>query len=223
LLASAGAALAVTVPSGIQRARDRQDRAAFDKLLPAISAAAQRGSNDAAAQYALAVSELYFAEVALELNDKEAAAREAAAGIKAAERAVQLEPKNAEYHRVLGALCGQIIPANVLAGIKYGKCALESITKAIELNPQSADAWLSRGVGNYYLPPTFGGGVDKAIQDMERAVKLNPKSADAQLWLGIALRKANRLAEARLALTRSAELNPNRLWTKQQLEKTPAK
>ena len=58
----------------------------------------------------------------------------------------------AEHHRILGTLCGQVIPGNVLAGLKYGRCALDSINKAIELDPKSAIAYVSRGVGNYYLP-----------------------------------------------------------------------
>jgi len=47
--------------------------------------------------------------------------------------------------------------------------------------------------------------------------------ADAHLWLGLALRKAGRNAEARRAIARSLELNPRRVWAKQQLEKTPTR
>jgi Flp pilus assembly protein TadD len=77
-------------------------------------------------------------------------------------------------------------------------------------------------VGNYYLPSALGGGEDSAVRDFRKAIELDPKSADARLWLGLALRKLHRNAEARQALSRSLELNPNRIWTKQQLEKTPA-
>ncbi len=214
-------AVAAATPE-LDRARDRQDRASIEKLLPGLAAAAQRNASDAGAQYQLAVAQSYLAEVELELRNKEAAGKAAEAGIRAAERAVQIDPAKAEYHRILGALCGQVIPANVLAGIKYGKCALQAVNKAIELDPRSGDAYMSRGVGNYYLPPTFGGGADKAIADLQKAVQLSPKSADAHLWLGIALRKQNRNTEARRVLSRAAELNPNRIWIRQQLEKTPA-
>jgi Flp pilus assembly protein TadD len=61
------------------------------------------------------------------------------------------------------------------------------------------------------------------MRDFRKAIELNPELADAHLWLGIALREANRNAEARQSLTRAVELNPQRLWAKQQLEKTPAK
>ena len=96
-------------------------------------------------------------------------------------------------------------------------------TSLFEKIENSADARLSQGVGNYYLPAAFGGGVDLAIRDFQRAVQLDPKSAEAYLWLGIALRKAGRNAEARAALQKSLDLNPNRAWAKKQLDKTPAK
>ena len=74
-------------------------------------------------------------------------------------------------------------------GLKYAKCALESVNKAIELDPKSSMAYLSHGVGNYYLPQAFGGGIDLAIKDFRKAIELNPKNADAWLWLGVALRQ----------------------------------
>lgn len=217
------AALAASAaPPDLENARNRQDRAAIEKLLPALNAAAQKQTSSAEAQYRVAEAQLYLAEVALELRDKGAAARAAEAGIPHARRAVEIDPSKAEHHRMLGALCGQVIPANVLAGIQYGKCAIESVNKAMEMNPKSASVWMSRGVGNYYLPTQFGGGVGKAVADLQRATELNPKLADAWLWLGIALRKANRNVEARQALARSLELNPHRVWAREQLDKTPA-
>ena len=37
----------------------------------------------------------------------------------------------------------------------------------------------------------------------------------------LSLRKENKNAEARQAFVKSLELNPNRIWVKQQLNKTP--
>jgi tetratricopeptide (TPR) repeat protein len=206
----------------LESARDRQDRPALEKIIAELSAVAAKQAGDAAAQYRLALAESYLAEVAIEMKDKAQAKSVAEAGIKTAERAVSLKPQEAEYHRILGTLCGQVIPANALLGMKYGRCALDSINKALELDPKSASAYLSRGVGNYYLPPAFGGGPELAVKDFEKALQLNPKMAEARMWQGIALRKLNRNAEARQALAKSLELNPNRIWAKQQLEKTPA-
>lgn len=213
--------LAVLSPD-LEKARDLQDRAAIEKILGVLAASQQKKPDDAEAHYRVALAYSVLSEVALEQRDKGAARRAAEEGIKAAERSVALKPTIAEYHRILGTLCGQVIPANVLAGLKFGKRAQESINKAIELDPKSARAYLSRGVGNYYLPAAFGGGTEPAIRDFTKAIDLDPKLDEAHMWLGLALRKANRNAGARKAFEKSLALNPDRVWTRQQLEKTPA-
>jgi tetratricopeptide (TPR) repeat protein len=206
----------------LEAARDRQDRAALEKLAAESAAAAARRPEDGAAQYRAALAASYLAEVALEQRDKKAAQTAATAGIGHAERAVAIDGKNAEYHRVLGTLCGQVIPANVLAGLRYGKRARDEIDRAIELDPRSAMAFLARGIGNYYLPPLMGGGPELAAQDFRKAIELNRKLAEAHLWLGLALRKLSRNADARKAFEESLEINPARVWAKEQLAKTPA-
>ena len=90
------------------------------------------------------------------------------------------------------------------------------------MDPKSALNWVASGVGKYYLPASFGGGFDLAIKDFEKALALDPKLAEAHLWIGLAFRKSNRIPDARKALTKALELNPQRVWIKQQLEKTPA-
>jgi tetratricopeptide (TPR) repeat protein len=207
--------------SDLIKARDHQDRAALEKLAADARAAAEKQPSDAAAQFRVALAQSYAAEVAIELHDKTAAKNAAQAGMDAADKAVSQTPDSAEYQRVLGTLCGQMVSSGSLAGLKYGKCALDAVNKAIELDPKSSMAYLSHGVGNYYLPSAFGGGIDLAVKDFRKAIELNPKNADAWLWLGIALRRSNQAAEAQKAFERCLELNPNRVWAKQQLEKTP--
>lgn len=212
---------AALAPTNLEKLRDLEDRPGLEHSVAELSTAAAKASSDADAQYRLALASSYLAEIALELRDKAAAERAAKTGISAAERAVALKPENAEYFRVLGTLYGQVIPANVLLGIGYGKKAEDAIAKAIALDNKSAQAYLARGIGNYYKPEMFGGGPEPAIQDLRHAIELNPKSAEAYLWLGLALRKTHHNAEAREAFTKSLELNPGRVWTRQQLEKTP--
>jgi tetratricopeptide (TPR) repeat protein len=207
----------------LMQARNRQDRAALQKFAGEAAAAAAKQPQNASAQYQFAMVQSVLAEVATELKDKDQARNAAETGIKAAEKAVELDAKRAENYRILGTLCGQAVPGNVLAALKYGRCALDNMNKAVELDPKSAQAYLGRGVGYYYLPTQFGGGPEAAIKDLQKAVELDPKNADAYLWLGIALRKVNRNADAHAALAKAVQLNPARVWAKQQLEKTPAK
>ena len=215
-------ALPPTTTDPLEVARDAQDRPQLERLAAEAKKIVDRQPNLATSQYRFALAQSYLAEVALELKDKPAARAAAETGIEAARKTVALDDKSAPNHSLLGTLCAQVIPANVLAGLKYGRCALDEINKAIALDPKYAEAWLRHGVGNYYLPTQFGGGTDLAIKDFEKAVQLNPKSGEAYLWMGVALRKANKNAEARKAFAKAVELNPRRVWAKQQLEKTPA-
>jgi tetratricopeptide (TPR) repeat protein len=204
------------------KARDTQDRAALERLASQAATDAQKQSSDAAAQFRMALASSYLAEVAIEVGDKGRARSAAESGIQAGQRAVALNAQSAEFHRLLGTLCGQAVSSNPLSVLKYGHCAQDEINKAIDLDPKSALNYVGRGVGNYYLPAAMGGGVDIAIKDFQKAIGLDPKLAEAHLWLGIALRKAGRNGEAHAELQKAADLAPARVWAKQQLAKTPA-
>lgn len=216
------ALLAGATQAELDKARNLQDPVALEKIAQAAAAVSSQNPKDPAALYQTALAYSYLSEVALEVRDKGKAKSSAETGIAAAQAAVALDGKRPEFHRVLGALCGQVIPANILYGLKYGKCAQEEVNKALQLDPKSALNWVASGVGKYYLPASFGGGPDMAIKDFEKALSLDPKLAEAHLWLGLAMRKSNRNADARKALQKALELNPQRVWIKQQLEKTPA-
>jgi len=101
--------------------------------------------------------------------------------------------------------------------------SMQQSRKAIEMDPKAPLSYISRGIGNYYMPEMLGGGPALALKDLDEALRLDPKSAEAHLWRGLALRKLHRNAEAHEELEKSVQLNPQRIWTKQQLEKTPAK
>jgi tetratricopeptide (TPR) repeat protein len=207
----------------LQKARDAQDRPQLERIASQHSSAAEKQAGDAQAQYWAALANSALAEVATEVRDKGRARAASEAGMKYAERSVALKAGVAEYHRILGTLCGQAAGAvGGLGALKYGRCALDEVNKAVDLDPKAPLNYLSRGIGNYYLPAALGGGVELAIRDFQKAIALDARAAEAHLWLGVALRKANRNAEARKAFEKAVELNPARVWAGQQLEKTPA-
>jgi tetratricopeptide (TPR) repeat protein len=208
--------------SPLETARDAQDRAALARLVNEAAGAAAKAPKDAAAQYRMALASSYLAEVEIETHDKKAAHEIAVRGIQAAERAVALQPNDAEGYRILGTLCGQAI-TDILSGLNYGPRAKDAINKAVSLMPKSSPVWVARGVGNYYMPAQFGGGAAQAVADFRKALELDGNNAEAWLWLGIALRKQNQDGEARRAFAKALELDPNRVWVRQQLDKTPAK
>ena len=210
-------------PADLVAARDHQDLAALNTLIAQYQQTSQAKPDCTDCLYKLALANSYAAEVTMELRDKRKSEAFAETGMSLAQKLTATNANNAEYHRLLGELCGQVIPANPIFGaLKYGQCAKDEIDKAIQLDGKLALAYVSRGVGNYYLPASMGGGVDIALKDFDKALALDPKLTDAYLWKGVTLRKANRNAEAHQALEKALTLNPQRLWTKQQLDKTPA-
>jgi tetratricopeptide (TPR) repeat protein len=211
-----------TVSNEAVSARDRQDLAGLDRLISQFRQALKATPESADARYRLAIAQSYAAEVAMEQRDKRKSEGYAEAGMEAAQKAVAKNGNSAEYHRLLGELCGQVIPANPLFGaLKYGQCARDEIAKAIQLDSKLALAYVSRGVGNYYLPESMGGGLNTALKDFDTAALIDPKLADAYLWKGVTLRKANRNADARKSFEKALQLDPGRVWAKQQLDKTP--
>jgi tetratricopeptide (TPR) repeat protein len=214
--------MAAAAPSPLEVARDKQDRAGLTEMAAQASAAAAKAPNDAEAQYRAGLADCYLAEVTIELRDRKAGRQIAEQGIKFAEKSVALKSGNAEYYRLLGTLYGQAI-TDIMSGLTYGPKAKDAINKAVEKAPRSSMMYVARGVGNYYVPAQLGGGAKLSIPDFQKAIELDSGNAEAYLWLGLSLRKENRDAEARQAFAKSLELNPNRVWAKQQLEKTPAK
>src|SRR5580698_1146897 len=197
------------------KARDHQDRGTLEKMSAALQTSADKAPNDADAHYRVALADSYLGEISLELKDKAGAEKAADAGVHAAQAAIALQPKNAEYYRVMGTLCGQAIPAvNMLSALTYGKRAKEAIDKAMTLDPKSARVYQAEGVGNYYLPQQLGGGPELAIKDFQKAIELDPKAPDSYLWLALSLRKLHRNGEARQALQKAIDLDPQRIWLK---------
>jgi tetratricopeptide (TPR) repeat protein len=214
--------LAAPPPSPLEVARNQQDRPSLEKLAAEGASIASKAPGDPEAQYRSALAYSYLAEVAIELHDRKAGRAAAEQGIKPAEKAASMRPENAEYFRVLGTLYGQAV-TDIMSGLSYGPKAKDAINKAVEKAPKSSAMYVARGVGNYYLPSQLGGGSKLAIPDFQRAIELDPRNAEAYLWLGLSLRKENRDGEARQAFAKSLELNPTRVWAKQQLDKTVAK
>ncbi len=223
ILAAVFSSVAFAASGELEKLRNAQDRAALETRAQALHADAEKSASDAKKWIAAASAYSYLAEVAYELRDKGGSMRAAEAGARDAERAVSINGKVADYYRILGTLCGQVIPANPIMGaLAYGRKAKDALDKALQMDPKSAMAHVAHGVGYYYLPANFGGGPANALKDYKQALTLDPKNADAYLWMGVALAKQHQNKAAREAFTKALQLEPDRRWAKQQLDKTPA-
>jgi len=82
----------------------------------AESKAAAADAKAADAQYRLALANLTRRKSPWSYRDKEKSEAYAEAGAEPAQKALANNAGNAEYHRLMGQLCGQVIPANPLMG-----------------------------------------------------------------------------------------------------------
>lgn len=202
-------------------ARDAQDTASLQKFASQPPPDAGAKAPPAPSEHLRALAYSYLAEVHLELGNKADAASAARQGVTLARSALESRPEDAEIHCLLGTLCGQVIPASPLSALSFGQCALEEVERALRINPRLPEAYLARGVGNYYLPPIFGGSVAKAEADFRKALELAPGWADPHVWMALAARRRGDAAAARKHLLDAQRLAPSRKWIQVQLSKTP--
>ncbi|MDT8308922.1 MAG: hypothetical protein RQ866_05290, partial [Bacteroidales bacterium] len=94
---------------------------------------------------------------------------------KNVEQMLKKDDKWAEAYALKGALYGYKIEFNKWKTIDYGLQSINNINKALELDPASPYGWVEKANANYYMPKTFGGGIDKAIKHLEKAIRLFEK------------------------------------------------
>src|SRR6266850_3123999 len=100
-------------------------------------------------------------------KDKKPAAAAVEKAIEAVQHSIQLNEKSANAHSLLADLYGRKISFGMamFAGPEYGPKVQAENQRALELDPNSASAFASRGRQYLETPRMFGGDVDKAIGD----------------------------------------------------------
>ena len=85
---------------------------------------------------------------------------------------------------------------------KYFEAARVLLTRAVEVNRKSFSSMFGLGFSLYHL-----GLIDQSIEYLKSATNLHNKMINGHLWLGLALKRAGKLAEAEVALKRADELS----------------
>ena len=208
--------------SDLEKARDAQDRAALTKITTDLASAANRNPKDANAQYRLALGQSYLAEVAIEQRDKNAgkgsrrqrdSCRRESGGDQRQQRGVPSDPwrlvrtkrdrerpDRAEVRSLRTGRSEQGGPT----GPQVGPGVPEPAASATTTCPRSSAAASIRP--------------SKISRKLSSSIRNWRKRTSGSAW---SLRKAGRNAEAHKALEKALQLNPARVWTKQQLDKTP--
>lgn len=142
-------------------------------------------------------------------------------GIKAATRAVELEPERPEGHFWMAADMGAMAESfGLRAGIRYRgpiKTALETV---LRIDPSFQQGSADRALGRWYfkVPRLFGGSKDKAVEHLKRSLGYAPDSTATHYFLAETYLDSDRQDDARreLQLVLDAPLHPE--WTPEDRE-----
>lgn len=140
---------------------------------------------------------------------------------------LKADPTHAEAHALRGTSIGDRIEG-AFGGIVMGRRASASLDRAAELAPENPRVALQRGIGFFFTPKAFGGGMVRAEAELRRARQLfdNGDAAevwpywgrvDALAWLGQVLAETGRPEEARAVYKEALALAPGHAWIQGEL------
>jgi tetratricopeptide (TPR) repeat protein len=196
-----------------------------DKLLSqaheVLARLTQQHPNNALYFFQLARANRYRVDAYSTHGDKKDAEHALDEAIGNVQQSLKLHEKSAEAHSLLADLYGRKISFGIamFAGPKYGPKVQAENQRALELDPNNASAFASRGRQYLETPKMFGGDLDKAVADFRKAIQLDPKADETFVWLAIALRKKGDGAGADQALQEALRLSPRSVFAKQTAKK----
>jgi len=208
----------------IAEARQARDQADVKGLTSLIERVRKQSSEaNAFEEYVqIALLEDWLCEAAFIHKDSKLVRQAAEAGISAAEKAVELDPKSAEAHWLLGDLVGNLIPHVFAGGMRFGPKSISELETAMRLDPQNANAYVSRAIAYFFAPHMFGGDKQKATALLQKAIALDPSPDTldtAHIWLALAYDAERQKEAAVREITEARRLNPDRRFVQNMYER----
>ncbi len=161
LLASHSASNAAQPVSLVDSAHELYNEGKYAQARAVLAPEAARGSNDGDVYYWMAKSDFEMNRFDDSINE--------------AERAIALNPNNAEYHRLLGEACGHKADhSSWFAGVGLARRMRAALEHASELDPRNVP--VRRDLVNFYVraPGLVGGGEQKALDEIRQIFGLDP-------------------------------------------------
>jgi tetratricopeptide (TPR) repeat protein len=164
--------MGMPVQSAVDSAKKLFDAGQFKEGEALLRAEISKTPTDPALHY-------WLGKCAFELYDDDLA-------YSSAEKAVELDPKNADYHYFLGTASGyKAEHSNWFSGLSLARKAQHEFLTAVELNPNNVDA--QRDLISYYIaaPGIAGGGDEKAqaqITELDVAHPVPARLARMELY-----------------------------------------
>jgi tetratricopeptide (TPR) repeat protein len=140
-----------------------------------------------------------------------------------AQKLTELAPDLSDGYRLLGETQMRIISLKGwLQALTHAQIAKRNLERALELNPQNAEAHLALGVYYLYAPALFGGNLERALSKFTESAALTSDETVRFLsyrWRGVAYAKLGKTAEAREAFQKALAIYPKSAWDRRELEK----
>jgi tetratricopeptide (TPR) repeat protein len=142
-------------------------------------------------------------------------------GIKAATRAVELEPQRPEGHFWMAADMGAMAESfGLRAGIRYRGSIKRELETVLKIDPAFQKGSADRALGRWYfrVPGLFGGSKDKAVEHLKRSLMYGPDSTASHYFLAETYLDMDKPEDARRAIQMvlDAPLDPD--WTPEDRE-----
>lgn len=212
----------------LERALVSNDTAAFDRVVAYADVGLARFPNDPVLLHYRGFALFRKASVlTAAYGAKGERARPAKALFEEADRALERSAAQLAWPETLAlrsAVTGQLIAfGSAFTAMRLGSRAGHQMDDALAAGPENPRVWMLRGVGDFYRPRLFGGGLDKAESHLRRAIELfandhpvppAPSWGNAEVygWLGQVLAKAGKRDEARAAYEKGLSLEPGNAW-----------
>jgi tetratricopeptide (TPR) repeat protein len=131
-------------------------------------------------------------------------------------RALESLSPDSEVHRLKADLLAVMIRSDYRAK-KYRADMEEAATRAVELDPANARAYVSQAKPYVFAEPHEGGDPAAAVTLLSKALDLNPDLESARCLRGLAYEKAGEIEKARKDWALALENNPHCRPAKEEL------
>jgi len=140
-----------------------------------------------------------------------------------ARKLTERAPHFSDGYRLLGESQMRIISLKGwLQALTHAGTAKSNLERALELDPQNAEAHLALGVYYLYAPTLFGGNLESALRELTQSAAATSDETVRFLsyrWRGVAYAKLGRIAEAREAFQKALVIYPKSSWDQNELNK----
>lgn len=122
--------------------------------------------------------------------------------------ALENHAETSERYRVEADLLGTIIRSK-FRGNRYGDRMQDAMEKAIELDPDNPEAWITGSKRMLFASERYGGNVPKALDYLNKALEIDPDNERALVFRGIAYEKLGDMEKSKEDIDRTLAINPN--------------